>query len=325
MTDQSINLGPAVPRYGDLPTIGATGEHHCWHVFGDDDQLGTLNFLSEAAVVSAAQEIKAGQVVCLSLPLDLPNPALGTRRPFEHVVSRSPGGRDDSLNGFFLQCSSQWDGLQHVRYREFGYYGGRQETALDSGALGIDVVAVRGIVGRGVLVDVERYLRENGRPIDPQQRVTISAEMLDDTLAWQGTRLVRGDVLVLRTGWLTWYLSLNRSARDALGGKLHNGADGMDAPGLDPGRATAAWLWDHGISAIAADNPALEALRVRREDGFLHRRILALLGMPIGEFWALDKLSDLCAQLGRWTFFLTSAPLRLPGGVGSPSNAYAVL
>jgi hypothetical protein len=87
----------------------------------------------------------------------------------------------------------------------------------------------------------------------------------------------------------------------------------------------AEWLWNHRIAAVAADNPALEVLRVRKEDGFLHRRIMALLGMPIGEFWYLEELSHACRERGRWDFFLTSAPLNLPRGVGSPSNAYAIL
>jgi hypothetical protein len=130
---------------------------------------------------------------------------------------------------------------------------------------------------------------------------------------------------MLRTGWLRWYLALEQPARDALAGTLHPREGGMDCPGLAPGTDMAAWLWDHRIAAVAADNAALEVLRVRREEGFLHRRIMALLGMPIGEFWYLEELSHACRDRGRWDCFLTSAPLNLPRGVGSPNNAYAIL
>lgn len=47
--------------------------------------------------------------------------------------------------------------------------------------------------------------------------------------------------------------------------------------------------------------------------------------MSIGELWDLKALSEQCAKFKKWTFLLTSAPLNVPGGVGSPPNALAVL
>ena len=55
------------------------------------------------------------------------------------------------------------------------------------------------------------------------------------------------------------------------------------------------------------------------------RRILSLLGMPIGEFFLVEELAEACGRSDRWSFLFSSAPLNLPGGVGSPNNAYAVL
>src|SRR6185437_3565537 len=121
------------------------------------------------------------------------------------------------------------------------------------------------------------------------------------------------------TGWLTWYLGLDEAGRASMQGRQRGGEGGMECPGLHAGAHTAAWLWDHRISAVAADNPALEAMRIDRDEGFLHRRILTLLGMPIGEFFLLDPLATACEQRGDWTFFFTSAPLNLPRGVGSPN------
>ena len=51
---------------------------------------------------------------------------------------------------------------------------------------------------------------------------------------------------------------------------------------------------------------------------------LALLGMPIGELFELEALAGSCAADGRYTGLLTSAPLRLPGGIASPPNAVVV-
>jgi hypothetical protein len=57
---------------------------------------------------------------------------------------------------------------------------------------------------------------------------------------------------------------------------------------------------------------------------FLHFHMLAFFGMPIGEMWNLEVLAEDCAADGNYDFFLTSAPLNIPGGVGSPPNALAI-
>jgi hypothetical protein len=43
-----------------------------------------------------------------------------------------------------------------------------------------------------------------------------------------------------------------------------------------------------------------------------------------GEIFDLEALSKTCQQLNRYSFFLTSMPLNMPGGVSSPPNAMAI-
>ncbi len=64
--------------------------------------------------------------------------------------------------------------------------------------------------------------------------------------------------------------------------------------------------------------------RAAPEQTFLHFQLLPRLGLPIGELWDLESLADACASDGRYDFLLTSAPLRLRGGVASPPNALAI-
>jgi hypothetical protein len=56
----------------------------------------------------------------------------------------------------------------------------------------------------------------------------------------------------------------------------------------------------------------------------LHQYFLGLFGLNIGELWDLKALSAQCKKLGRYTFLLTSIPLNVPGGLGSPPNALAI-
>lgn len=56
----------------------------------------------------------------------------------------------------------------------------------------------------------------------------------------------------------------------------------------------------------------------------LHDYALAFWGMPLGEMWDLEALAAECETQQRWTFFLTSSPLNLPGGAASPPNAIAI-
>jgi kynurenine formamidase len=247
------------------------------------------------------------------------------RSGYQHHIEVSRAGRDDYLDNFAMQGSTQWDSLRHIRFREFGYYGGRSDEDLDQKhTLGIEHWARHGIIGRGILIDVERYLRQQGNALVMNEKFRIDGQLLDEIAMAERIHFQTGDVLLLRTGWLAWYKALDTGEREQLRGTLHPDPGGLQCPGLDAEQVTAAWLWDHRVAAIAADNPAVEALPVERRPGFQHRRLIALQGMPLGELWDLDQLAVDCANDEVYEFMLISAPLYLPGGVGSPANAYAI-
>ena len=92
------------------------------------------------------------------------------------------------------------------------------------------------------------------------------------------------------------------------------------------------WFADHRVALAASDTYALERLPAvagspfgaDTDHGMMHQDLIALLGLPIGELWQLDKLSADCAQDHRYECLLTVKPLNLTGGVGSPANATAI-
>jgi kynurenine formamidase len=240
--------------------------------------------------------------------------------------------RDDRIDSFFPQASTQIDGLRHFGNPDRGFYNAAEPEDLVAGSpeLGIQIVAQRGIAGRGLLLDVCGYRESVGRPIDQASNEQIPVADLEGALEWQGSALEPGDVLMIRTGWLRHFRGTPRA----------EGA--LRSPGLRQAEETAAWLWDTRISMAAADNIALEAwpateseltvdaetsgtLPTSSHTGMLHRILIPLLGLTIGELWDLDELATACERRKRYDVFVTAQPLNLLGGVGSPANAMAIL
>jgi len=317
----------SLPKYSELPLLSGTGERQAWRVFGERDELGTVNLLGPDQIRRASKLIRTGKVINLSLPLNFPITLydMATRSGYKHHIEVTRGGRDDYLDNFAMQGSTQWDSLRHIRFREFGYYGGRQDKDLDQhGELGIEHWARHGIIGRGVLLDAPTYMAKAGTPLVMNRKFPIDGALLEEIASAQKVSFEPGDILLLRTGWLAWYKGQNTAEREKMRGTLHPDPGGLGCPGLDARQATAGWVWDHQLAAIAADNPAVEALPVEPQTGFQHRRLIALQGMPLGELWDLDELADECAKDEVYDFMLMSAPLYVPGGVGSPANAYAI-
>lgn len=326
-----------VPSYAELATgDGRRPPGSAWHVFGEGDQLGTLNFLTPDRVRDALASVRTGEVVNLDYPLNAFVPSIaGTRPPTQHsIFSNNPNHRDDWVDSFYLQSTSQIDGLRHVSHPEHGFFGGVPDDRIDVGTpdLGIQLVAERGIVGRGVLLDVPRWSAMVGREYDVTTCVRIGADDLDDMARRQGVTVRPGDVLVLHFGWAERYLSLPVEDRGSMAHK----------PGLDQSEAVLSWLWDHQVAMVVADNPGVEAIPVNpgsgwwdadapppargpSHNGLMHRPLIALLGMLLGELWKLDELARHCARTGHSDFLLTAKPLNLVGGVGSPPQAMAVV
>ena len=305
------------PPYKKLPNGSA------WGVFGADDQLGCLNLLTPKRVAAAAKLVRKGTVFPLNLRIDRPDPPLYGRGAPQHHVTAGANGRDDYIDNFWPQASSQWDSLRHIRHPRDGFYNGTkdQDIVEGGGRLGIENMARRGIAGRGVLLDIGRYLQANSRPLDYATATAITHEDLAACAKSQRVQVRTGDLLLIRTGWLRWYLDeTTPEQRTEMADR-----ERLRAPGLAAGEAMAEYLWDLHIAAIAADNPALEAWPPLSETGgFLHFALIPLFGMNIGELWDMEALGEDCAADNVYEFFFTSAPLNVPGGVGSPPNALAI-
>ena len=311
-----------LPSFDELPIKADAPPHSAWGVFGDDDQIGTINLLTPERVAAAARLVKSGQVFALNWELELPHPPLFARSVLKHSIrSRRKNVFDDVYDDFNTQSSSQWDGLTHFGHPEHGFYNGvqaEQITGQPGTRNGIEHWARRGIAGRGVLIDYPRFAAAHGINFAPGKRSEISAEQITAAAQWQNVEFQSGDILIVRTGWIAWYLTLKAEEREQLS---QPGA--LEIGGLRQGEDSLRFLWDNHFAAIATDNPDFEVFPAAAS-GMMHSTIIGLWGMPIGEMFNLDPLAKACAEDGSYEFLFTSAPLNKLGGVASPPNALAI-
>lgn len=141
----------------------------------------------------------------------------------------------------------------------------------------------------------------------------------------------RGDVLLIRVGFTAAYDKLSPEEQTALAVR-----ENPDFLGVEPSKAMLQWLWENEFAAVAGDAPSFEQAPVRghwrsksledgvKDGGMIHQVLLGGWGVPIGELFDLEKLAATCERLQRWSFFISSMPLNVPGGVASPPNAVAI-
>jgi len=313
MRSPSTSSDPDLPSYDRLAVAAGGPPRSSWGLWGPEDRLGCLNLLTPATARRGIAEARTGAAFPLDLDLGAIDPPLFGRPAHRHRVHTTVSGHEDELHDWNPQSGTQWDGFRHVRHPEHGFYNG-----LDGAAHGTHVWAQHGIVGRAVLADVARWRAARGRPIQPFERDGVTPADVAATLEEQGTTVATGDIILIRTGWLTAYRTLDGAQRAELAG-----AGVPTACGLDPGEGTARYLWDLHVAAAATDAPGFEVMPPE-PDRFLHHDLLALLGLPLGELFDLDALATSCATDRRWTAMLVAAPISVVGGVAAPGCAVAI-
>ncbi|MCP9212400.1 cyclase family protein [Streptomyces sp. NEAU-Y11] len=299
-----------------------------WGRWGEDDVLGTLNFLDEAKRREGAALVRRGVSFSLSQRFDMNGPQNGWRRRTNPVHTMLDTGTDAALgsqgfpHGFGgaddviampLQCSTQWDGLGHI-FDHGRAWNGRDaaKVVTSEGDLitGIEHMAPY-VAGRGLLLDVGRVIGdERGELADG---FAITEDHLTATAEAHGVVVGRGDIVVVRTGRLA------RARREGWGDYA-----GGASPGLS--FTTASWLHRTEIAAIATDTWGFEVRPNEFKEAFqpLHQVAIPNIGLLIGEMWDPEALARDCAADGVHEFWLTAAPLPVTGAVGSPVNPVAV-
>jgi kynurenine formamidase len=299
-----------------------------WGKWGDDDEVGALNYLGPEQVLAAARLIKSGKVFTLQRLIGDPkgDPVWPGRTPAERtqILDESswdgenapafPGGlhyADDKISAF-LQGSTQYDGLGHV------WYGGKLWNGYDArttvGGLdkaSVEPIAQRGIVGRAVLLDMARFRGKDNLDVAE----TFTHQDLLDCAKAQGTTIEKRDILIIRTNFLKLFFDL--------GDKFY---EGFCEPGLVYSPELVKWFQDMEIPNLVTDTIANE-VTIDPNNGaalVLHNALMRNLGVTLTEIADLENLAADCAADGAYTFLYVAAPLKVALGSGSPVNPVVI-
>jgi len=314
----------SIPTFDNLPVSNEVPPESSWGLFGTDDELGCLNFLTAEGIVEAARLVQSGKVFRLDAKVGFAKPPLFGRASVEHkILKLGKIAHDDLLNNYNTQEGSQWDGLGHVGHATYErFYNGVEASAIQDGPggrLSIHRWADK-FVGRGLLVDVYGWRKSQGKAVNPFETDSYTLDELKTALAAQGSVLKPGTILLVRTGWMEEYEILEPEAKAAM-----SSYEKMKCIGVERSRDLVAWLWDNRVAAIGTDCPAVEPMPFNFGDQSpLHFRLLALLGMPLGELFILAPLARDCSVDRRYEFMVVSAPMHVEGGIASPPNAVVI-
>ncbi|MDA4113835.1 MAG: cyclase family protein [Thaumarchaeota archaeon] len=285
--------------------------------WGAEDEIGALNLVKAREIARAASLARIGKVYNLGRAIAPGIPIHPFHGPMlistyhRHSESlRAPGKKNDAGGmNTRLEMSDHTgthiDGLNHISIGERLYNGHVSDQITGAGGtskLGMEKTPA--IFTRGVMLDVAALRGVDvlgpGEPVGSEDLRTI--------LAKSGKRIMRGDAVLVATGW----------------GRLWGKDDekyGGPCPGIN--LSAAEWLTEKGAVVFGADtwNGEVDPTEDQQGADAVHQHMLAKSGVRIIENMYLEELQ----RDGVVEFLFVCLPLRLKGATGSPVTPIAVV
>ena len=295
-----------------------------WGRWGEDDQMGTLNFITAEKTKEAVSSVREGVTVSCARTIGYDSAPDSPMPPLHYMVESGEGwASGEKVSGRGAQASIDFFGMvfhgysiTHIDTLAHFFWEGRMYNGrpahLVSTNLGATVESVElakdGIVTRGVLVDVPMI-----RGVDWVERG--EGVLPDDILAAEercNFKVSEGDVLLVRTG------NLHRRNVEGPVNPRVEGSTACQAACLPlfHERGIAMLGSDTGNDVMPTGYPALT--------NPIHQVGIVAMGLWILDNANLEELAQACAERNRWEFMLSIGPLRLFNATGSPVNPLAV-
>lgn len=292
--------------------------------WGKQDEIGTLNMMTDQSKLAILSRIKSGVTYDLSVEYFVGMPsfhALGdpvyqywlTHTPRGTIVD-NPNGLGKSMNekvsytgdaiSMYTHMGTHIDALNHFGLNGKVWNGFTADEHLgDKGWKKTGAETIPVIIARGVLIDI--LLAKNMDSLPPNYRV--NSDDLKEALRNQKVNLQKGDVVLIRTGQAKHYENASRFL------------DNYPGINLDAVK----WLVeDQQVMLLGADNLSFEAFPPEREDNWVpvHTYLLAEKGMMFIEQMFLEDL----AKDKVYEFAFIASSLKLRGASAAPMRPIAL-
>jgi len=312
--------------------------------WGADDKVGAPNRTTPELVLKAVGLVKQGKVATLGKVYASDAPAFGTRSWKLVIPGRPTGGpfggqqlvyNDELVTTELGQIGTQFDGPGHIGVitsKGMFYYNGRYLHDKDvgaggMGALGVEHVAHKGFVCRGVLLDAVA-LRGGQLPVPKENSASdpgiVTAKDVEEMVKRQGIAPIgTGDCVFLYTGHGDIWHPKNWDTYDAAEKTRRVGLFNAGEPGF--GISACEYLAERKIILTGADTWAVEAVGKGAggetpQPFECHIKLQTKRGI-----WNLENmdLSQLVADRA-YEFLFVWSPLKMKGATGSPGNPVAL-
>jgi kynurenine formamidase len=312
--------------------------------WGADDKVGAPNRTTAQMVLKAAALVKKGKVATLGKIYAGDAPAFGTRSWKLLIPGLPTGGpfgpqqlvyNDEYVATELGQIGTQFDGPGHIGVitsKGMFYYNGHflSDKGISStglGPLGVEYVAEKGFVCRGVLLDAVA-LRGHQLPVPKENSASdpgiVTAKDVEEMVKKQGIAPIgEGDCVFLHTGhgniWDPKAWDTYDAAEKARRAALFNSGE----PGF--GISACEYLAGRKIILTASDTWATEAVGKgaggeNPQPFECHIKMMTKRGI-----WNLENLdlTQLAADKA-YEFLFVWSPLKMKGATGSPGNPIAL-
>lgn len=295
-----------------------------WGHWGADDEIGALNYLTSDEVKRGLATVRHGRTFTLGVPIATHegDAVFPGRWPAKHFMVADKAGfenghwqplagglefADDYVTGF-AQAGTHCDALGHVWFDDM-LWNGFPASSTNGGMTraGIVPIAERGIVGRGVLLDIARF---RGKAALERAETFTHHDLMECARA-QGVDILPRSILLVRTGWV-----------GALAAGHQKVGDDYWEPGLTFSLDLVRWFDEMQIPSLVTDTLANETT-YEPETGLmlvLHAALMRNLGIVFTEMASLDALAADCAADGRYEGFYCVSPAKVSKGTGGSAN-----
>jgi kynurenine formamidase len=280
--------------------------------WGENDQIGTLNYITDEKRREASKLVTLGKAVSISNPVD-ENVSTKNPIPAVHYMFFEKVEPVSALDFIGMPVhtfsNTHLDSVAHVNWEGNIYNGRRYEDVITPRGItygGIDHQR-HGIYTRGVLLDICEV--RGVEYLDISEYVHVDDLEKAEKIA--GVRVESGDCIFVRVG-----LGL-RETVEGPSDPFNKGVPGIHADVIP-------WLHKREVAVWSGDCYDKIPYPSKRFPLVMHMIGLASMGLVQLDMPDVELLHNICRELGRNEFLVTAAPLYIKCGTGSPINPVCI-